>query len=167
MMCVGFDPVEDASALVLILGTLPGVESLRRGEYYANRANSFWRITGDLVGAVPEMSYQDRLHRLKKNGIALWDVCLSAERTGSLDTRIAQSSIVPNEFGRFLRAHSRIHLICFNGQPAERMFRRKVTPRISQLQFAVLPSTSSAHTITYQEKLSRWRASLAKAIDFA
>lgn len=101
MMCVGFDPVEDASARVLILGTLPGAESLRCGEYYANRSNSFWRIMGDLVGAVPEMSYQDRLHRLKKNGIALWDVCLSAERTGSLDTRIAQSSIVPNEFGRF------------------------------------------------------------------
>ncbi len=164
MTCFGFDPIGDASARVLILGTLPGAESLRRGEYYANRTNSFWRIMGDLVGAMPEMSYQDRLHRLKMNGIALWDVCLCAERTGSLDSRIVQSSIVPNEVGSFLQAHSSIHLICFNGQPAERMFRRKVTPDISRIQCVVLPSTSSAHTITYQEKLSHWRGSLAKAI---
>lgn len=167
MKCVGFDPVEDASARVLILGTLPGAESLRRGEYYANRANSFWRIMGDLVGASPEMYYQDRLHRLMKNGIALWDVCLSAERTGSLDSRIVQSSIIPNEFGRFLPAHSQLHLICFNGQPAEKMFRRRVTPDVLHLQCTVLPSTSSAHTIPYKEKLSRWRTSLAKAIDLA
>ena len=167
MMCVGFDPVEDASARVLILGTLPGAESLRLGEYYANRANNFWRIMGDLVGAMPEMSYQDRLCRLKKNGIAVWDVCLSADRRGSLDSRIVQSSIIPNEFGRFLQAHSRIRLIGFNGQPAERMFRRQVASDISQFGCVVLPSTSSAHTIPYQEKLSRWRGALAKSIDFA
>lgn len=168
MVCVGFEPVEDASAQVLILGTLPSAESLKLGEYYAKKANSFWRIMEDLVGAIREMAYQDRLYILKKNGIALWDVWLSAERTGSLDAKILQSSVVPNDFDSFLSAHNRIQQICFNGQPAERLFRRKVLTDISQFRCEVLPSTSPAHaSVTYQENLSCWRASLGKAIDFA
>ena len=167
MVSVGFGPVEDAAAQVLILGTLPSTESLKLGEYYAKKANSFWRIMGDLVGAIPEMAYQDRLNILKKNGIALWDVCLSAERTGSLDAKILQSSVVPNDFDSFLCVHNRIQQICFNGQPAERMFRRKVPTDISGFRCEVLPSTSPAHaSVTYHEKLSCWRASLGKAIDF-
>ena len=166
--CVGFEPVEDAVAQVLILGTLPSAESLRLNEYYAKKANSFWRIMGDLVGAIPEMAYQNRLRILKENGIALWDVCLSAERAGSVDANILQSSVVPNDFESFLHTHNRIQQICLNGQPAERMFRRRVRTDISRSRCEVLPSTSPAHAkLTYREKLACWRASLGKVVDFA
>lgn len=168
MKCVGFKPVADPDARVLILGTLPSAESLRRCEYYANPANNFWRIIGELVGARPEMAYADRLRQLRKSGVALWDVCLSAERSGSLDARILLSTVVPNDFQSFLRTHARIQLICFNGGAAERIFRRKVPPDIFQIPCKVLPSTSPAHTrMKYNEKVSRWRDDLAEVISLS
>ena len=47
----GFPPVEPPRARILILGTLPGAESIRRGEYYAHPRNAFWPIAGALFGA--------------------------------------------------------------------------------------------------------------------
>jgi hypoxanthine-DNA glycosylase len=168
MTSVGFDPVEDAAARVLILGTLPGAESLKRCEYYAKKANSFWRIMGDLVGATPDMAYQDRLQTLKNSGIAVWDVCHSAERKGSLDAKIVSSTVVPNDFDSFLGSHAQIQVICFNGGGAARLFRRKVSTDVFGLQCETLPSTSPAHArLTYPQKLSLWRASLGKAIDLS
>lgn len=164
MACVGFDPVEDAAARVLILGTLPSVESLKRREYYANQTNLFWRIMGELTGALPEMGYDARLQKLRKSGVALWDVCLSAERSGSLDSTIVMPTVVPNDFDAFLRAHPHIRLICFNGRTAEKIFRRRVNASISGIRCELLPSSSSAHAITHEQKVSCWRGILANAI---
>jgi G:T/U-mismatch repair DNA glycosylase len=40
------DPVVTDASRVLILGTLPGDESLRMQQYYANSRNQFWSILG-------------------------------------------------------------------------------------------------------------------------
>jgi len=45
----GFPPVANRESRVLVLGTLPGPESLRRRQYYAQPRNAFWRILGELV----------------------------------------------------------------------------------------------------------------------
>ena len=37
-------PIIDESSEILILGTMPGKESLRSKEYYAAPNNSFWKI---------------------------------------------------------------------------------------------------------------------------
>lgn len=79
--CDGFDPVADTTARLLILGTLPSEESLKVERYYANKTNQFWRIMADLLGDLPD-GYEDRRQKLKKSGIALWDVCLSGNVKG-------------------------------------------------------------------------------------
>jgi double-stranded uracil-DNA glycosylase len=162
---VGFPPVARAEARVLILGSLPGAESLRVRQYYANPQNRFWRIMGEIVGARAELTYDARLERLVQRKIALWDVCASAERVGSLDSSILVASVVPNDFRVFLHAHGDIRLICFNGGGAERLFRRLVLPRLAASQARIprvrLPSTSPAHAgMKGDEKLRLWRDAL-------
>jgi len=161
--CVGFKPIAQRDARVLILGSLPGAESLKQVQYYAKKQNSFWKIMGELAGAFPDLSYAERLRRLKESGIALWDVCASAFRPGSLDAAIQFP--VPNNFAGFFESHRRIEFICFNGQPAHRLFQRYVMPdmpeKISALPRIILPSTSPAHAgMRYEQKLSRWREAL-------
>jgi double-stranded uracil-DNA glycosylase len=166
---VAFEPVARTDARVLILGSLPGEESLRLGEYYGKKTNRFWWIMGELVGAAPDMAYADRLERLRQRHVALWDVCASAYRAGSLDKNILTPSVVPNDFAAFLAAHPQIALIGFNGRPAEKLFRDLVlstlpataaaTPR------AVLPSTSPAHaSMPPTAKLALWRETLGGVI---
>jgi hypoxanthine-DNA glycosylase len=169
MKSAGFAAVEAPDARVLILGTLPSVKSLEQGEYYAHARNSFWWIMGELIGALPALAYEDRLRRLQSSGIALWDVCHAAERAGSSDAKIQLSTVEPNDFRTFLGRHRRIELICFNGQPAEKLFRGKVAPLLADLRpipHRVLDSTSPACArVTREEKLARWRDALAPFID--
>ena len=75
----GFRPVDDINAKILILGTLPGEESLRKNEYYANTRNSFWRIMAALLKFSQDASYEERTNILKKNRVALWDVIRSVK----------------------------------------------------------------------------------------
>jgi hypoxanthine-DNA glycosylase len=68
----GFEPKASASAKVLILGTLPGEESLRRGEYYASPQNAFWRIVESLFGIPADEPNAERTRRLNEARVALW-----------------------------------------------------------------------------------------------
>ena len=45
-----FDPIVDDKSRVLILGTMPGVESLRKQEYYGHPRNAFWPIIAAVCG---------------------------------------------------------------------------------------------------------------------
>lgn len=155
-----FPPVADASARILILGSMPGEESLRAGQYYAHPRNAFWKLMGELFAANPELPYAQRTQRLKKSGIALWDVLASCVRKGSLDSAIAADSITPNDFQAFFAAHKKITRVFFNGATAERSFRMHVLPGLNAppLQFTRLPSTSPAHAaLGYAQKLAAWR----------
>lgn len=158
-----FAPVADATARVLILGSMPGVESLRAGEYYAHPRNAFWRIMGDLVGASPDLPYAARTRRLRRAGIALWDVLAACVRKGSLDSAIDQRSIIVNDLVSFFARHRRISHVFFNGTTAERCFRVHVQPALEAgaLKLHRLPSTSPAHAArSYTEKLHAWRSVL-------
>ncbi len=162
-----FSPIVGPLPRVLILGSLPGAESLARQQYYAKPQNAFWRIMGDLVGAGPTLAYPERRDRLAEAGIALWDVCRAAHRAGSLDSAIRDPE--PNDIGGLLAAHPTIRLIGFNGRFAETLFTRVIRPTFDPDARAVatvlLPSTSPAHAgMPYLAKLERWRQALAGAI---
>jgi double-stranded uracil-DNA glycosylase len=161
--CVGFPPVSRADARVLVLGTLPSVESLRRQQYYAKSQNAFWKIMGELSGVAPDAPYDRRLESLKDAGVALWDVCAAARREGSLDAAIRETT--PNDFAGFFRAHPCIELIGFNGQAAAKLFRQHVAPSLSEsarkIPSVTLPSTSPAHaSMSFERKRALWREAL-------
>lgn len=157
----GFEAVARPDARVLILGSLPGQVSLRERQYYAQPRNDFWKLMGALAGAAPELAYPQRLDALKARRIALWDVCASAQRPGSLDASIRDASVVTNDFGTFLHAHPGIQLICFNGRKAADLYRRFVLSGLPVPMQAIrretLPSTSPAHAaMRFSDKLARW-----------
>lgn len=159
----GFPPIAAPDARVLVLGSLPGQVSLARRQYYAQPHNAFWRIMGALVGAGPELSYEERALCLQQARIALWDVCEAARRVGSLDAAIDLASVVPNDFRAFFAAHGQVRCVFTNGGTATRLYRRLVLPQLpasgQALPLHPLPSTSPAHAaMRFEQKLGHWRA---------
>jgi hypoxanthine-DNA glycosylase len=162
---VGFPAVADTRARVVVLGSLPGRKSLEMGQYYAQPQNAFWKIMGRLFGADSALPYEQRLERLQAHGVAVWDVLAAAERVGSLESAIVASSVVINDFGAFFARHRGIGLLCFNGNKAAELYRRKVLPTLAPpfagLEARLLPSTSPAYaSLTFEQKLARWSAVL-------
>lgn len=159
----GFPAVVGRDPRILILGSLPGQASLVANQYYAMPRNSFWFVMNAICGADPGLAYQERLRRLKRAGIALWDVLHAAERAGSLDAAIVRSSEQANDIAALTARCTSIRLIAFNGQKAAASFRRHIEPALTRddIEFAVLPSTSPAHAaLSPHLKLKRWRAVL-------
>ena len=164
-LSVGFPPIADEAARVLVLGSLPGRKSLEMREYYAQPYNAFWRIMGELFGAGSSLAYPERLVRLRAHGVAVWDVLQAGEREGSLDSAIVPASIVVNDFNGFLERHRQVRSICFNGNTAALLFKRKVLPGLASewaaLERHSLPSTSPAYaSLSFEQKLERWAAVL-------
>jgi hypoxanthine-DNA glycosylase len=163
----GFPPVVGRAPRVLLLGSLPGRASIAAGEYYAQRQNAFWSIVGALCGAEPSLDYATRLVRLKRAGIALWDVLAAAEREGSLDGDIVRGTIELNDIPGLLRKHSGIEVVAFNGQTAAAIFRRHFEPALPRpgLKLLILPSTSPAHAaMPREQKRKHWRQALSPHI---
>ncbi len=157
-----FGPVARRDARLLILGSIPGEESLRRREYYAHPRNRFWDLMGSLIGAGREWPYAQRLKRLRDRRIALWDVIGACRRQGSLDGNIVAGSVVANDFRALFRRCPAIRCVAFNGRTAGSAFSRLVRPRLEEplrdMAFVTLPSSSPAHAaLSFDEKLARWR----------
>ena len=146
-LLLSFEPIADPDAGLLILGSMPGQESLAAHQYYANRRNAFWKIMAQWLGFDPNASYEARLCELKTAHIALWDVLQSCTRVGSLDAKIDADSITVNDFPAFFAKHDRIRAVFFNGAKAESAYRRYVLPTVGTvpLSYLRLPSTSPAH----------------------
>ena len=160
MIVRSFAPVAAPDARILILGSMPGVASLDAGQYYAHPRNAFWPIMGALFGAGPNLPYAERVHRLKAEGVAFWDVLQACEREGSLDSNIR--SEVSNEFRAFFLAHPAIRRIGFNGGKAAASFRKHAAHCLPPgAEVHVLPSTSPAHAArSFEVKCDLWRAAL-------
>ena len=150
-----FDFSADGDARILVLGSMPGKESLRKGEYYAFRHNAFWRIMGEVYGFSPELPYGDRLAELRRNGVALWDVLAECERPGSLDSAIRAPR--PNDIPGLVKRLPRLERILCNGGAA-RGYLHRFFP---ELEAERLPSTSpAAARWSYAQKLAAWKTAL-------
>ena len=146
----------DRNAKVLILGSMPGVESLKQQQYYAHPRNLFWDIMGELFGASRELPYEKRLEVLRKNGVALWDVAHTCRRKGSLDSNM--TDVAANDFAALFAVAPQIHTVFFNGRTADALFRKLVLPNLNhKLILVALPSTSPANaSISAAKKKAAW-----------
>ena len=152
----GFPPVVDDAARLLILGSFPSVQSLSARQYYGNPRNAFWPITSALFRFDVQAPYETRLAALQSHGVALWDVLHKCRRAGSSDAKIDPKTIVANDFGQLMTAYQRIRRVYFNGQTADKLFRRLVQVD-APVCYQLLPSTSPARAMPPGQKLDAWR----------
>jgi len=158
-----FPPQVAPGCALLLLGTAPSVRSLELGQSYGHRFNLFWPFMGALFDAGPELAYAERIARLQRIGIGIWDVLQCCERPGSLDSSIVRASEVPNDIPGLLAAQPTIRAIGLNGGRAQQSFRRHVEPRLdaalrARVTLLDLPSTSPANaSMSRAAKLERWQ----------
>ena len=150
-----FPPSVAADARLLVLGSLPGEESLRVGQYYAHLTNAFWWLIGEVVSEpLASLDYAERLERLKAHRIALWDVIERAERKGSLDQAIRSPEA--RDLAAFAASLPDLRAIAFNGGTSARHGRRQLAG-VERYALIDLPSSSAANAGMRREaKLARW-----------
>ena len=158
----GFDPVWREDARVLILGSMPSVESLHQSFYYAHPRNAFWPMMAEILGEDAPGSVAEKREMLTRHGIALWDTVKSCERSGSLDSAIRAAEA--NDFEWLYERCPGIRWVLFNGGTSEALYRRMVAKEDARFRFARLPSTSPAYTLKYEVKRAAWERALKEAL---
>lgn len=149
-----FAPLVDDRTRLLILGSLPGEQSLARGEYYGNPRNQFWRLIGAVIGAdLDALNYSDRLDALRAARIGLWDVIESAARRGSLDGAIRDHA--PNDLAAVVARLPELRAIGFNGGTSARLGRQAIGEP-EGVALLPLPSSSPAFTQSFERKRDAW-----------
>lgn len=157
-----FDPVWREDALILILGSMPSVESLKQGFYYAHPRNAFWPMMAEILEEEKPQSIEQKKAMLIRHRIALWDSAHSCEREGSLDSAIRAPRA--NDFDFLYRNCPGIRHVFFNGAAAFDLYRKLVSKEDALRAFHRMPSTSPAYTMKYEDKLSLWRQALKEAL---
>jgi len=155
-MISSFPPIADDTSRILILGTMPGVQSLEKQQYYGHPQNAFWKIMFSLFGQLPvPTDFESRKKLMLENHVALWDVLESCERKGSLDSNIKNA--LPNRIPELLESHPTIGALIFNGKESHKLFTRNFGSQILKPQL-IMPSTSPANTMKFETKLEAWSA---------
>lgn len=155
MIKYSFEPISNNDATILILGTMPGEQSILLNQYYGHSRNNFWKLLFTIFETPFSDDYENRKSLILNNKIALWDVLQVCERKGSLDSAIKNE--VANDFEDFLKNHPKINHIFFNGQKAASFFKKYVALEY-KYQTSTLPSTSPANAEkTFEEKLLEWK----------
>jgi len=156
-----FKPIIDENSKVLILGSIPGPESLKKQQYYANPNNQFWRIiytVFDEEAMAPE--YEEKVLFLLDHQIALWDVFHSADRNGAMDADI--KSEVLNDVPGLIQIYSGIKCILLAGRKAETSFRKHFAGLNADVVY--VPSTSPAYAkMKLDAKIEAWKYAIASA----
>jgi hypoxanthine-DNA glycosylase len=150
----GLPPVVDHQARLLVLGSFPGVASLREQRYYAHPRNQFWPLVGELLGVdLMAMHYDDRLAAVTQRGLAIWDVYAACNRAGSLDSAIRDAQA--NDLSGLVRRLPLLQGIAHNGRESGKS--QRLTRTLGVAVFP-LPSTSPANAGWSRErKLQAWR----------
>lgn len=150
----GLPPVIGRDTRLIVLGSFPGVASLAAGQYYAHARNQFWPLLGALLGEpLAALPYEQRLRRLQRRGVGLWDVIGACRREGSLDSGIRDA--VYNDLARLLERAPALRALAHNGAASARAMRVTATLGVAVYR---LPSSSPANArLGFERKLELWR----------
>ena len=149
-----FPPIIGTNPKVLILGTLPSKLSIKLQQYYGHPRNSFWRILFTLFNDTFSANYNNKKSLAIENNIAIWDVCYTAIRKGSMDSAIKEES--PNRINKLIVLNPSISIIVFNGQKASKLY-KKYFQNFENINYLTLLSTSPANAkYSFEEKLKDW-----------
>ena len=170
---MGLPPVVSSDMAVLVLGSFPGVASLRAQQYYGHPQNHFWRILQALWPQHPLPAgpgrYAERCQWLLDRRLGVWDVYASCLREGSLDTAIRGA--VVNDFARLRASCPRLTAIAHNGaesyKPAPQVLRSvqalEGAAASAPIESIKLPSTSPANASwSFERKLAAWSDVMAR-----
>jgi hypoxanthine-DNA glycosylase len=154
-LLTGLPPVAGPGTRLLLLGSFPGVASLRAMQYYGHARNQFWPILSVLWGVdLRALAYAQRLDLLHERGLGLWDVHARCRRPGSLDSAITDAQ--PNPLAALAATLPALAAIAHNGGESARAM--KVTAALG-LPVYRLPSTSPANASwSFERKLAAWAA---------
>ena len=134
-----FPPLVGQAPKILMLGSMPGAESLAQQQYYAHPRNHFWQLMEWVLQSEAPKDYEERCLWLTKHQIALWDSLQSCQRKGSLDSAIQEA--VPNDIAGLLQGNPSINALCFNGTAAQKYCLRFLELP-SGIKTLLLPSSS-------------------------
>ncbi|MEC1177935.1 DNA-deoxyinosine glycosylase [Metasolibacillus meyeri] len=151
-------PIIDENTQVLILGSMPSVQSLEKQQYYGNTRNHFWPIIAAITEESIQENYRQRIEVLKKKGIGLWDSIQSCERQGSLDANIRNE--VANDFSWLFQQYPQVKAVLFNGAKSFEVFKKHIGLDILDGRYyEKMPSTSpipGKNIKTFEQKIQAW-----------
>ena len=66
-----FEPISNEYSRILILGTMPSIQSRKSDFYYAHPRNRFWQMLAICYGQPVPKSIEEKMELLLLNGIAI------------------------------------------------------------------------------------------------
>ena len=148
---IGLEPWVGENPKVLILGILPGDESIRLNSYYQNPKNSFWKIMDALFDDYNDC---DRKNFIFSHHIALWDCMKQAHRQGCMDSGFEDEG-EPNDLNDFLNRYPSIECIVLNGKGKTTRFFDKHFYSLRN-SYSVIDLNSTASYVSLNAKIKEW-----------
>lgn len=151
----GLPAVIDERTRLVVLGSFPGIASLKAQQYYGHPRNHFWAILSALFDVdLAGLPYAQRLPIVLEHGVGLWDVYASCVRAGSLDSAIREP--VLNDLASLKLRAPELQAVAHNGGESARS--KRITQALGVTAY-LLPSTSPANASwSYARKLAAWQA---------
>lgn len=134
-------PFYNENSKILILGSFPSIKSREIGFYYSHPQNRFWGVLATVFNDKVPLTIDEKKILLKKNNIALYDVCASCEIKGSSDASI--KDVVPSNLDEIIN-NADIKLIILNGKTAFNLYQKYFKNKYN-IKTICLPSTSPAN----------------------
>ena len=148
------NPIYNKESKILILGSMPSIQSRDKNFYYAHPKNGFWKVLADVYEEKELLTIEDKINFLLNKKIALYDVIESCDITGSSDSSIRNVKV--NDI-KSIVDKTKITKIYTTGKTAYNLYNKYLKDNVG-IAAICLPSTSPTNArICYEELLERYK----------